>query len=179
MDKNNITSAKKLGGKQIAYVGDKKVVIEKKTTNMFFVACALIFLGLIPYLLTGAARVVLPFFLGSIVCSVFSALVCVLFKESTERITIDKNENLVTIERQTGNSVRIINQYNFSNIKSLNIYNDGHNRVHVSLFVHDGNIPLLSAKLGKTENYRQKFEFAYRLADIMKVQVSSVKSQVK
>jgi len=27
MDKNNITSAKKLGGKRVVYIGDKKVVI--------------------------------------------------------------------------------------------------------------------------------------------------------
>jgi hypothetical protein len=182
MYKNNITYTRKLGGKRVIYIGDKKVVIEKKTTDLFstlFFACAIISLGLVPYLLTGAARVVLPFFLGSIVCSVFFALVRILFKEKIERITIDKNESLVTFERQVGNSIQIINRYDFSNIKSLNIYNDGHNIVQVSLLVCDENVFLLSAKLGKTENYRQKFEFAYRIADLIGVPVSSIKPQVK
>ncbi len=175
MYRNNITSARKLGGKWVTYIGDKKVTIEKKTTKTFFITCSLTFLGLIPYLLSGASELVLPFFLGSVVCSVFSSLICILFKENREIMTIDKNDNLFTIERRSGNSIRIINQYSFSDIKSLNIYNDGNNKIHVSLFVSDGNIFLLSDKLGKSENYRQKFEFAYRIASLMGVPVSSIK----
>lgn len=131
-------------------------------------------------MLTGAARVVLPFFfLALLSVQLFFALVRILFKEEIERITIDKNESLVTFERQVGNSIRIFNRYSFSNIKSLNIYNDGYNIVQVSLLVCDENVFLLSAKLGKTENYRQKFEFAYRIADLIGVPVSSIKPQVK
>ncbi len=175
MYRNNITSAKKLGGKWITYIGDKKVIIEKKTTKTFYIFCSLTLLGLIPYLLTGASGLVLPFFLGSVVCSVFSSLVSVLFKESKERMIIDKNDNLFTIERRVGNSIRIVNQYSFSDIRSLNIYNDGNNKIHVSLFVSDGNVFLLSNKLGKNENYRQKFEFAYRIANLMGVPISNIK----
>ncbi len=175
MYRNNITSATKLGGKWITYIGDKKVIIEKKTTKTFPIFCSLTLLGLIPYLLTGASELVLPFFLGSVVCSVFSSLASVLFKENKERMIIDKNDNLFTIERRVGNSIRIVNQYSFSDIRSLNIYNDGNNKIYISLFVSDGNVFLLSNKLGKNENYRQKFEFAYRIANLMGVPISNIK----
>ncbi|QUV86386.1 hypothetical protein [Chloracidobacterium aggregatum] len=100
-------------------------------------------------------------------------LISGLIKNATERITIDKYSNAITVINEENGKINSKEQYSFLNVKNIIISTGDYGRMYIYLkFADNSAIGILSAAgLEKTKDHRGKLDLAHRMSKLLGVSI--------